>query len=70
MKWSIKPPASLTGDMKKDIQNINEYLVELDRTLSNVMNNNIDVENMSADLKNKINTIDEINNKIKANLSS
>ncbi|HAV89749.1 MAG TPA: hypothetical protein DCW44_00505 [Eubacterium sp.] len=70
MKWSIKPPATLTGDMNKDIQNMHEYLVNLDRTLANVLNNNIDVENMASDLRNKIYTIDEINNKIRANLSS
>ena len=70
MKWSIKPPETLTGDTKKDIQNIHEYLVNLDRNLSVVMNSNIDTENLAADLRSKINSIDDINNKIKANLSS
>lgn len=70
MKWSIKPPASLTGDARKDIENIHEYLTLLDRNLSAMLNDNINTENLAEPLKQKINSIDDINNKIKANLNS
>lgn len=69
MKWSIEPPATLTGDINKDIQNMHEYLVNLDRQLTVLMNSNIDVENFTTNLQSKINSIDYINNTIKANLS-
>ena len=65
MKWSINPPASLTGDAKKDIENIHEYLTSLDRNLSAMLNDNINTENLAEPLKQKINSIDDINNKIK-----
>lgn len=68
MKWSISPPASLTGDQKKDIENIHEYLTSLDRNLSAILNDNINTENLAEPLKQKLNSIDEIVKNIRANI--
>lgn len=65
MKWSIEPPASLTGDIKKDIQNIHEYLTRQDRMLSNIFSENIDKENISVTLQNELNKIDKIETRVK-----
>lgn len=70
MKCSIEPPPTLTGDAKKDIQNMHEYQNKLYRELTNIMNSNIGLENMTTSIQNSINNIDNINNKIRANLSS
>ena len=58
MKWSIEPPPSLTGDDKKDIQNIFEYVTSLHNYLNNTMNSNLSYENLNDEIKNKLSEID------------
>lgn len=64
MKWYVTPPPTLTGNDKKDIENMHNYLVELHNGVSMLANNNIDADNMTDDLKQKLKQIDNNTNQL------
>lgn len=59
MKWYLTPPPSLSGDDKKDLQELHNYVVELHNAISMLANNNIDEDNFTDRLKRKLEGIDK-----------
>lgn len=59
MKWYLTPPPSLSGDDKKDLQELHNYVVELHTAISMLANNNIDEDNFTDRLKRKLEGIDK-----------
>lgn len=58
MKWYLTPPPSLSGDDKKDLKNLYNYVNDLHTAISMLANNNIDEDNFTDVLKNKLLMID------------
>lgn len=59
MKWYLTPPPSLSGDDKKDLKNLYNYVFDLHNAISMLANNNIDEDNFTDVLKNKLLMIDK-----------
>lgn len=59
MKWYLTPPPSLSGDDKKDLKNLYNYVFDLHNAVSMLANNNIDEDNFTDVLKNKLLMIDK-----------
>lgn len=59
MKWYLTPPPSLSGDDKKDLKDLHNYVIELHNAVSMLANNNIDEDNFTDRLKRKLEGIDK-----------